>query len=186
MTAAQVRYNQAREHHPGNLLSLPPELQILIYSFAPGADNKFEIRRDSDIREPGLLSVCIKLRAEARPVYFSENRFLVIVRNWDVQAVEKWLVQASRALGRPIAKHMNWRFSEDEPNWANFETWLKMSYRLTCPGLKAREGSSAPEKAMCAAFGMVQAVRTQPLEVIESLLLPIRHMMATHDKRWLD
>ena len=181
-----MRYNQAREHQPGNLLSLPPELRNLIYSFVLRADKKIEIRRDSDLQEPGLLSVCVRLRAEARPVYFSENRFLVVIRNWDVQPVEQWLVQASRALGRPIAKHMNWRFSEDQPNWANFEIWLKMSYKLTCPGLKARESSSAPEKAMCAAFGMVQAVRTQPSVVMESLLLPIRHMMASHDKRWLD
>ena len=61
------------------LLSLPPELRNAIYELA--LNESIGVVVDNRFGQPALLNTCRQIRAEARPVWYTENRFLVRIHN---------------------------------------------------------------------------------------------------------
>ena len=75
-----------------HLLALPAELRAIIFELALVQDELIIIHypdRNVDFDEcpawirPGLLQSCRQIREEASVLYFSENRFLIEITDWD-------------------------------------------------------------------------------------------------------
>lgn len=107
-------------------MNLPGELRNNIYSFALVEDETIQMSTTSangeqfQWREPGLLSVSKRVRAETRAIYYSKNRFLICIRCDTVEQACPW-IKDKRSLCRFIGEGTN-------------ESDISLQFRLSTKG----------------------------------------------------
>lgn len=77
------------------LFKLPPELRTMIYRHAIISNRALRITMSRGIPEAPLLSVNKLLRAETFGLFYRENKFNCIVRNYD-HAPSSWHIASCR------------------------------------------------------------------------------------------
>ncbi|KAI6822489.1 hypothetical protein KC340_g12277 [Hortaea werneckii] len=86
---------QRKEHNRLHLLNLPHRLRLAIFRLVliTPDHSPVEIRAEQKelSAEPALLQTCHALREIYRPVFYKENRFVVHVEQYGIEAVLPWL-----------------------------------------------------------------------------------------------
>lgn len=73
-----------------SFLALPGEMRNLIYQYVLMADKRLEISDQAAPEEPALLRTCRSIRNEARPIFYSEDKFLLVSHNLNVAPALKF------------------------------------------------------------------------------------------------
>ncbi|KAK5127467.1 hypothetical protein LTR85_006806 [Meristemomyces frigidus] len=110
------------------LLKLPAELRNAIYRLSVVERNKVMIssRRPAP-PQPGIMQVSRQVRAEIVSIYYKENTFGHIIRDYDYRLYRKW------CLSSKFRVKSNMVFKTHKPtNWANLLEWVKAWYHGEC------------------------------------------------------
>jgi hypothetical protein len=88
-----------------------------------------EITVTPELREPALLSVCRKVRAETRNMWLCRNKFVAPVVDCDARLAEKWysIMWTATAQHTPFTFIYQFR---GKRNWSNLMRWCKVMYDL--------------------------------------------------------
>ncbi|KAF7192845.1 hypothetical protein HII31_05828 [Pseudocercospora fuligena] len=103
------------------LLDLAPELRNKIYRYVVCEDENIEVTKDT--REPGLLATCRQIRAEARSIWFLENRFEFRIEELNITLLAQFYRRSRKHLKRQTARtHMR---TSEHYDWAKLMQWCK-------------------------------------------------------------
>ncbi|CAK3766517.1 Hypothetical predicted protein [Lecanosticta acicola] len=109
---------------PFRFLDLAPELRNRIYDYALVLDPKDSQPVHKKLKQPGLLTTCTQIRAEARMMWYSQNDFVIIVQDCNANLLQRWLQHVS-------ALPDTFEFSlaiipKGRYDWHNLLDWCKM------------------------------------------------------------
>lgn len=107
------------------LLSLPPELRLIIYEFALITRR---VEMDSTTKPPSLLSTSRQVRSETIPVWYGKNKFRFSVINCDGILVHKFINSVSPLARGLLIGKLVFRFRGD-PSWTNLKEWCRLAHR---------------------------------------------------------
>ena len=177
----------AREHIHSQLLSLPPEIRNIIYRYALVQNGDIIIRPPTlpAPDQPSLLQVNRQIRAEARGIYYHENRFVCTIWSFDAAAVIKWQtsINAYAKVNPQIGL-----VHHGPPIWTNLLRWLEEFYCSKVTGIRDVR-SSAPSyvKAAARMFQVVTRLEWKGLiwHEIKPALEGVRVAVGEYDARWL-
>jgi hypothetical protein len=127
------------------LFKLPPELRNMIYRYAMISHRRVRITKSHGIPEPGLLAACKLVRSEAFEIFYRENDFTCVVRNYDSAP----LVLVSRKFSRRsqvsfpnsapgLRRHLTSQIQRSGTrNWENLVLWVLFAHSYVCCGFLA-------------------------------------------------
>ena len=131
---------------------------------------------------------------QARTIYYHENRFYVLINDYDVTNYTKWTqkIEALRKRHEVLKTVQFHGYSmAGAPHWRNLLYWFQKYHEgvihcSRCPPSRMSPRSNEDEVAMALAglFLVVKAMRNHPWEEIEALLLEHRIILANVDSRW--
>jgi hypothetical protein len=177
-------------------LRLPGELRNKIYRLVllQPDQQRLEVAV-TGINEPGLLLANHKIRDEAAPIFYGENRFQIRFLNYHPAPILKWTNKCRKVYWKynklfPECSGLTW-FGTRVPNWRDLLLWLEHWH-----GNKVYEGfgvpvggvqTSADIRLIPVMFQMVDADRDKPWDKVrEYLEEAFRPAMGDFDKRWLE
>ena len=102
------------------LLSLAPELRIIIYRLVLVEQCRIKISDQHKPQEPGILQVNQQIRREATDIYYFENTFKLVIEDYDTTTMQKWFQSSDKR------KHCRQVYGvHQSTNWKNLLVWLK-------------------------------------------------------------
>lgn len=186
---AQVDLNLNDRGDICRLLDLAPELRNRIYRYVVCEDEPIEVTEDT--REPGLLSTCRQIRAEARSIWFLENRFEFHIRELDITLLSLFYRRQKKHLrkGSDSGKVRKVTTTHKHYNWANLMRWCKVAFDGDVWCLRPVPGKDAHYAVVANATHMAQKqlkVAGATWETCYQTLQYFRAVAGATDKRWLD
>ena len=136
-----VPFNHSKVFFQVEFLGLPAEIRNLIYYFTLSEQSPVLLLNGSIPQQPSLTWTCKRIRQETLPLYYSFNKFHVIIYDYDVkfwfdweEAIGLWHVQ----LADPFVcmPPNSWTTTEDPveavmqkaAGWENLMNWLEKFY----------------------------------------------------------
>lgn len=185
--------NSSIAHSP--LWRLPPEMRNLIYEFALYQGDEHgncPVRKSVGIPEPALLLTCKAVRKEAIGVFYSENRFLAVIRSFDPATLlllrRKNEILWSR-YGCQI--HLQVRqFIDGSRRWRNLLSWLKDHHStrvgrlFLVPGYTVQRFSSREGMFLYSIFMLARVMYGRPWKEVKLILAGIRVGLEALHNAW--
>ncbi|KAK3722639.1 hypothetical protein LTR37_002209 [Vermiconidia calcicola] len=135
------------------LLELPGELRNRFYGYVLVDDI---IKLDSTRHtEPELLHTCKQVRKEAIRIYYAENRFEILVPDYDSSLLLQWSQKA-----------------------------VQLPWITTHPPSQAPSGTSVEGLVVGGMFHLVRTSQNQPWDYVKKLLEEQRLILIALDGRW--
>ena len=140
-TAVHLAARTMTDQSTSPLLKLPGELRNRIYRFALITHDHIRLPVTTrTFPEPALLATNKEIRREASSLFYSENHFMIEVRDFDSTACVIFSHKIAYVEGLKTARY---RFSwlSKRPNWANLHLWLFRlhSGKFARPAQKGRQ-----------------------------------------------
>lgn len=154
--ASPHRYNtrlQALKNLPCHLFKLPAELRNQVYRLVLVGDEVFDINSNATppLDHP-LLKTCRLVRAEARKIYYEENRMIWHVHNFDVSRLVQWLdlSNAHWDLYRESNSemHLTHKVKEHKDSWPNLLNWVDLYWQHRCRRIDHYHGAGVVGRAV--------------------------------------
>lgn len=158
----------------------------MIYRFAIVTKNNVQITKTRRIPEPALLSVSKTVRSETFGIFYSGNKFLIVVERYDPAAVLLAIRRSSvsdAAIGL-IGIRGFALVTDEDPNWNNLVKWLHLCLQEGCFGLSSHESDNAEAKLVAGLFRTVFENPTMSAVNLDILLKNIRPALAELDEDW--
>ena len=175
---------------PSPLLELPGELRNRIYGYVLVDDI---IKLDSTGHtEPELLHTCKQVRKEAIRIYYAENRFEILVPDYDSSLLLQWSRKAVQlaldhnvyVVCRIFCQH------HPQPDWPKLLLWLERVFANSIPHScrhppsQAPSGTSVEGLVVGGMFHLVRTSQNQPWDYVKKLLEEQRLILIALDGRW--
>ncbi|KAK5690590.1 hypothetical protein LTR97_012144 [Elasticomyces elasticus] len=127
-------HHHAQKPPKSHLLALPPELRTKIFEFSLTEANCIDVT-DQGLKPPGLLAVSTQVRDEAITIYYSTNRFRLVLLDYNPDPLMPFCLRYKKyfvpAKGydhhNPDVGVLSARV-EGQPNWQNLERWCRLVY----------------------------------------------------------
>ncbi|KAF2168219.1 hypothetical protein M409DRAFT_53518 [Zasmidium cellare ATCC 36951] len=163
------RFRRPRQRVGCRLLKLPGEIRNSIYRFSLVEPEKLDIKPDGP-GEPSLLRVCKSIRNEGRSIYYVENRFNLLLNDFNGADFTPFLRQSNRFSRQP-AKYDNVIFDMNgHANWDNLVKWIKADHTET-PMRPDTEGPVTPnDHVLAGAFGLAKLMVFLPWSMLKEAL----------------
>ena len=179
--------HQTDKYH---LLGLPAEVRNRIYRFALIENDVLELSATSPT-PPGLLIVSKQIREETVAMYYTENRFILVIVDFDGEAVTR-PVEVYRKCFTPTGTGAQAKqqgiigiYTAGVPNWRNLVGWCKAIHRGSMPVLKERPGGGdRMNMSIAAIHKVVWGMRSRPWEEVEEVFEGFRKIMVLLDQAW--
>lgn len=169
-----------------SLFKLSPELRNIIYRLAVVSEDEVNITKAGGIPEPALLSISKIVRSETLGIFYHENEFTCVVRDYDPAPAVLALRRASKC-GKPTGPRgiANFEFRcHREPNWKELVKWLHLCGQGLCVGLSRTDEDDTEDKMLA---GLFDAVLDNP-DITECsaniIMQAMRPVLAGLDKDW--
>ena len=106
------------------LLELPGEIRNRIYRFVLVCDNRIEVHAGAPL-EPALLSVCREVRTEAIKLFYVENKFTLVISNFNKAVPCAWRAVRKRFPSMPRTATFRLKPTNTTRSWPNLLDWLR-------------------------------------------------------------
>lgn len=183
-SAAPDRADLPTESERCTFLSLPPEMRNKIYRFTLVETDKISIPPNGPLpAEPGLLSTCTQIRAEASGMYYKQNKFLFAINRHDACQYIKWCRSSESR------RHVNQSILVSRlTNWPNLLHWLDCYYHDQC-GNAGVNADGSPTFIDAHLFNVVKQLRQHSClswPQVKAILVDVRNGLGTQNAKWLD
>ncbi|KAK5747387.1 hypothetical protein LTR17_000027 [Elasticomyces elasticus] len=139
-TDAAMRNGIVNTHHhaqkppKSHLLALPSELRVRIFEFSLTEASYIDVT-DQGLEPPGLLAVSTQVRDEAITIYYSTNKFRLVLLDYNPDPLIPFCLRYKKYFVRPKGYYhdkpevgvLSAR-AEGQPNWQNLERWCRLVY----------------------------------------------------------
>lgn len=170
---------------------LPPEIRNQIHRLVLIEEERIEVQ-ENGVPEPGLLKTCCGIRAEAKGIFYLENKFDVQINDFDCRKCILVLNKMMHFGGGRIDCGKNVFY---QPNWPNVARWLYHYHRYDVlrpyvfqDYMGHGPGSSIKEKLASeileAMFEIVDAMLRRPWKEVRKALSPLHRSLQSADEKW--
>ncbi|KAK4896443.1 hypothetical protein LTR27_005657 [Elasticomyces elasticus] len=127
-------HHHAQKPPQFHLLALPSELRVKIFEFSLTEANCIDVT-DQGIEPPGLLAVSTQVRDEAITIYYSTNKFRLVLLDYNPDPLMPFCLRYKKYFlpakgydhNNPDVGILSARV-EGQPNWQNLERWCRLVY----------------------------------------------------------
>ncbi|KAK6431012.1 hypothetical protein LTR95_012826 [Oleoguttula sp. CCFEE 5521] len=166
---------------------LSGKLRNIIWKFALVGPHAIQFTRQG-VQEPGLLTTCRLVRAEAGSVFYHENNSNLNCENFDSTSVvlaERKAELFSMRLRDPLFRYRVRLSITGTPHWANYILWMrrlhgqhKLCYSRITPN------GTLGKVSLWTMSQIVKTMRTEPWAKVEQLLKLHRPMLVKCNSAW--
>ncbi|KAK5690591.1 hypothetical protein LTR97_012145 [Elasticomyces elasticus] len=188
-----VNHHHACTPNKCHLLALPAELRVKIFEYSLRRSNTIKVD-SSGLSVPGLLSVSIRVRNEAIYIYYSTNRFRIVVHDCNIEPVAPFVKNLQKYF--KVLRGYHIRNPEvglvkislrGVPNWPYLMKWIRLMYdRAMSWWFLVDVDKYRDKKRVWNVFSTARKMKMAglPWETARGVLRTLRANLKEADPRW--